>query len=105
MGVMQMQRRKVTLECDALCEGLVACQAKCFGIKQDVATQQKALQEALQNAIQSKKDCLNSMEDIEHYHQMLIDMKEQYQRDVEAFVKATKHNSNHMHLAHILVAS
>jgi len=44
------------------------------------------------------------MENIEHHHQMLIDMKEQYQRDVEAFVKATKQNSNHMHLARILVA-
>jgi hypothetical protein len=39
------------------------------------------------------------MEDIERYHQTLIDMKEQYQRDVEVFVKATKRNLNHMHLA------
>jgi hypothetical protein len=38
----------------------------------------------------------NSVEDIEHYHQMLINMKEQYQRDFEMFVKATQHNSSNM---------
>jgi hypothetical protein len=37
------------------------------------------------------------MEDIEHYHPTLIDMKEQYWRDVEMLVKETKKNSNHMH--------
>ncbi len=51
------------------------------------------------------KKCLNFVEDIERYHQTLIDMKEQYQRNVEAFVKATKHNLNHMHLACILATS
>jgi hypothetical protein len=37
-----------------------------------------------------EKECPNSVEDIERYHQMLIDMKEQYKRDVEMFVKVTK---------------
>ncbi len=32
-------------------------------------------------------------------------MKEQYQINVEAFVEVTKQNSNHTHLACILVAS
>jgi hypothetical protein len=31
-------------------------------------------------------------------------MKEQYQKDVETFMKTTKQNLNHMHLACILVA-
>ncbi len=52
-----------------------------------------------------EKEHLNSVEDIEHYHQTFIDMKEQYQRDVEVFMKVTKHNLNHMHLACILTAS
>jgi hypothetical protein len=51
-----------------------------------------------------EKECPNSVEDIECYHQTLIDMKEQYQRDVEMFIKVTKQNSNHMHLASILAA-
>jgi hypothetical protein len=58
-----------------------------------------------EGAIQVGKKCLNFVEDIERYHQTLIDMKEQYQRNVEAFVKATKHNLNHMHLACILATS
>jgi len=63
------------------------------------------VQEAFIKAIEAKKQHLNSMEDIECYHQTFIDMKEQYQRDVEVFVKVTKWNSNHMHLACILIAS
>jgi len=57
---------------------LVECQRKCLGLKQDVATQQQALQEALIRAIKVEKERLNFVEDIEHYHQMLIDMKKQY---------------------------
>jgi predicted protein tyrosine phosphatase len=49
-----------------------------------------------------EKECLNSMEDIEHCHQTMFDMKEQHRRNVIAFVKATQPNSNHMHLACIL---
>jgi hypothetical protein len=48
------------------------------------------LQEALTRATEVEKKHLNFMEDIERYHQTLIDMKEQYQRDVEVFVKVTK---------------
>jgi menaquinone-dependent protoporphyrinogen IX oxidase len=44
------------------------------------------------------------VEDIEHYHQIFIDMKEQYQKNVKTFVKTTKQNLNHMHLAYFLVA-
>ncbi len=40
MGVMQMQLWDMTLEQDALCEELITCQAKCFGLKQNVAIQQ-----------------------------------------------------------------
>jgi hypothetical protein len=36
---------------------------------------------------------------------MLIDMKKQDQKYVEVFVKVTKRNSNHMHLACILATS
>jgi len=49
--------------------------------------------------------CLNFVENIECYHQMLIDMKEEYGRNVETFVKATKWNLIHMHLACILATS
>jgi menaquinone-dependent protoporphyrinogen IX oxidase len=44
------------------------------------------------------------VKDIEHYHQTLINIKEQYQKNVKMFVKTTKQNLNHMHLACILVA-
>jgi hypothetical protein len=36
---------------------------------------------------------------------MLIDMNESYQRDAKTFLKVTKWNSNHMHLACILATS
>jgi hypothetical protein len=45
------------------------------------------------------------MENIECYHQTLIDMKEQYQKDAEMFVKVTKRNLNHMYFACILATS
>jgi putative ubiquitin-RnfH superfamily antitoxin RatB of RatAB toxin-antitoxin module len=69
---------------------LVACQAKCLGLKQDAATQQEVLQGAFAKANEVENEHLNSVEDIELYHQTLIDMKEQYRKDVETFVKATK---------------
>jgi hypothetical protein len=53
--------------------------------------------------LRRKKKCLNSVEDIECYHQTLIDMKEQYPKDNETFVKETKWMSNHMHLAYTFV--
>ncbi len=53
MGIMHMQLREVTLEGDALREELVACQTKCLGLKQDVATLQKSLQEALARATET----------------------------------------------------
>ncbi len=71
-----MQLCEMTLECDALCEKLVACQAKFLRLEQDVAFQQHALQEALVRAIKAEKKCLNFVEDIEQYHQMLINTKE-----------------------------
>jgi len=39
MGVMQMQLWDMTLEQDALCEELATYQAKCLGLKQNVAIQ------------------------------------------------------------------
>jgi hypothetical protein len=48
---------------------------------------------------------MNSPEDIEHYHQTLIDMKEQYRKNDGTFVKVTKRNSNHVHLACTLATS
>jgi hypothetical protein len=36
------------------------------------------------------------MEDVEHWNQISIDMKEQYWKDVKAFVKATQWNSNNV---------
>jgi Mg2+ and Co2+ transporter CorA len=86
---MSIQLQEVTLEHNALCQALGACQRKCLGLKQEVGNQQKALEEALTKAIEAKKECLNSVEDIKCYHQTLIDMKEHYRRDVEAFVKVT----------------
>ncbi len=76
MGVMQIQLWEVTLERDALCEELATCQTKCLGLEQDVANQQKALEEAFAKAIEAKKEHMKSMENIEHYYQTLIDMKE-----------------------------
>jgi predicted nucleic acid-binding Zn-ribbon protein len=70
-----MQLQEVTLEHDALHEQLARCQTKCLGLKQDVATHQQTLQEALTRAIEVEKERLNFVEDIEHYHKMLIDMK------------------------------
>ncbi len=52
-----------------------------------------------------KKEHLNSMEDVEHYNQTLIDMNEQYWKDVEALAKVTQQASNNMQLACILGAS
>jgi hypothetical protein len=63
-----MQVHEVTSKRNALRGELAACQAKCLGLE-DVVTQQHELQKA-------KNECLNSMENIEHYHQTLIDMKE-----------------------------
>jgi putative ubiquitin-RnfH superfamily antitoxin RatB of RatAB toxin-antitoxin module len=100
-----MQTHFVRSDDNALHEDLVACQAKCLGLKQDVATQQHALQEAFAKATKVEKKHLNSMENIECYHQTLIDMKEYYRKDVETFVKATERNLNHMHLACILAIS
>jgi hypothetical protein len=50
----------------------------CLGLEQNVAIRQQALQEVVAKVIKVGKKCLNSMEDIEHYHPMLIDIKEQY---------------------------
>jgi hypothetical protein len=36
------------------------------------------------------------MENIKRYNQTLIDMKKQYRKDVEVFMKATLLNSNNM---------
>jgi len=44
------------------------------------------------------------MKDVECYNQNLIDMKEQYQKDVKTFMKVTLWNSNNMQLASILDA-
>jgi hypothetical protein len=49
-----------------------------FRLEQKVANQQKALEEVFIRAIEAKNKYLNYVEDIEHYHQMLINMKEQY---------------------------
>ncbi len=57
-------------------EELNACQTKCLGLEQDGAIQQHTLQKAFTWATNAKKECLNSVENIEHYHQTLIDMKE-----------------------------
>jgi predicted protein tyrosine phosphatase len=62
----------------------------------------KSLKKEIVRATKVEKECLNSMEDIEHCHQTMFDMKEQHRRNVIAFVKATQPNSNHMHLACIL---
>ncbi len=56
----------------------------------------KALEEAFIRAIETKKESLNSMEDTECYNQTLIDMKEQYRKDIEMFMKETLLNSNNM---------
>ncbi len=103
MGIMQMEFQEMTLERE--CEQLVTCQTRCLGLERNVANQQMALQEALIKATKVKKEHLDSIEDIECYHQMLINMKEQYWKDVEVFMKASQQNSNHMHLACILVTS
>jgi hypothetical protein len=50
----------------------------------------------IRDIIVVEKECLDSREDIEHNHQTLINMmKEQYQKDVEVFAKAT-HLANNM---------
>jgi hypothetical protein len=63
------------------------------------------LQEALIRAIEAENEHINFVENIERYHQTLINMKEQYQRDVKTFVNVTKQNLNHMHFACILATS
>jgi hypothetical protein len=52
-----------------------------------------------------EKKHLNFVENIECYHQTLIYLKEQYRKNDETFVKVTKQNSNHTHLACILATS
>ncbi len=71
-------------------------------LEQEATNQQKTLEEAFTRATKAKQKCLNSMEDIKRYHQTLIDMQEQYRRDVEAFVKVTQRNLSNMQLACIL---
>jgi hypothetical protein len=46
---------------------------------------EKAFEEAFTRAIKAKKEHLNFMEDVKCYTQMLIDMKEQYQKNVCPF--------------------
>ncbi len=54
-------------------------------------------------ATEVKNECLYSMqEDVEHYHQVLIDMKEQYQKNVKVFAKVTQLTSNNIQLTCIL---
>jgi phosphopantetheinyl transferase (holo-ACP synthase) len=76
MGIMQIQLQEVTLEHDALHEELGACQRKCLGLEQENANQHKAIKEAFIKAIHAEKECLNFVEDIEHYHQTWIYIKE-----------------------------
>jgi hypothetical protein len=58
----------VTLEHDAFHEELTSWPKKHLGLKQDVANQQKVLQEALARATEVEKECPNFMENIECYH-------------------------------------
>jgi hypothetical protein len=93
----------VTLQHNALREELATCQTKCARTR--CCYSAIGVARGTQKAIEAKNECLNSVEDIECYHKTLIDMKEQYQKDVETFVKVTKRNLNHMHFAYILATS
>jgi hypothetical protein len=46
--------------------------------------------EAKIRATEVEKEHFNSMKDVEHYHQILIHMKEQHKRDVEESAKMTQ---------------
>ncbi len=63
MNLMQVQLNEVMLECDMLHEQLGACQRKCH-----VLDQQKEVEEALTRAIEVKKECLHSMENVICYN-------------------------------------
>jgi len=63
-------------------------------LKHKVAYKQETLVEVKTRASEVEKECLNSMEDIKHYHQTLIDMKEQYQKDVEMFANLQLASNN-----------
>lgn len=75
---MKVEFNEVMLECDVLCEQLGACQKKCHLLEQEVANQQKIVEEAFTRAIEVEKESLNSMEDLKCYQQNLIDTKEHY---------------------------
>jgi hypothetical protein len=65
-------------------------------LEHKVAYKQETLMKVKTRASEVEKECLNSMEDIKHYHQTLIDMKEKYQKDDEMFAKVAQLASNNM---------
>lgn len=65
-------------------------------LKQKVAFKPKKTLKGKTKAKEAKKQCVNSMEDVECYNQPLIDMKEQYQKNVEMFTITTQLLSNNM---------
>jgi hypothetical protein len=85
LGTMQTRLYEVELEHNELCEKLHGMK-----IKIEVLEHDNALLKAKRRATEVKKEHFNSMKDVEHYHQILIHMKEQYQRNVEEFAKMTQ---------------
>jgi hypothetical protein len=75
---MQTRLCEVELERDELCEKLHGMNIKIEVLEREVAQKQLALLEAKMKATKVEKEHFNSMKDVEHYHQILIHMKEQY---------------------------
>ncbi len=93
------------MEHNVLCEQLFETQKKVEILELEVAFRQYRLLNVKIRAKEAKKEHLNSMEDVKHYNQTLIDMNEQYWKDLEAFAKVTQLASNNMQLACVLGAS
>ncbi len=87
---MQTRLYEVELERNELCEKLHGMKIKIEVLEHEVVEKQLALLKAKRKATEAEKEHFNSMNDIEHYHQILIHMKEKYQRDVEEFAKMTQ---------------
>lgn len=87
---MQTRLCEVELEHNELCEKLHRMKIKIEVLECEVAQKQLALLEAKIRATEVEKEHFNSMKDVEHYHQILIHMKEQHQKDVEESAKMTQ---------------
>ncbi len=75
---MHVQLNEGIMEHNVLCKQLVKTQKKVEILELEVAFKQYTLLNVKLRAKEAEKEHLNSMEDVKHCNQTLIDMNEQY---------------------------